>query len=51
MTILRDIIILYWMNIIFDFRPLAAREVRLAWSAYLELVVEPAGWRAVLVPR
>ena len=33
-----------------DSAPLASRDVRLAWSAYLELVVEPAGWRAVLVP-
>ena len=33
-----------------DAAPLAARDVRLAWSAYLELVVEPAGWKAVLVP-
>ena len=29
---------------------LAAQDVRRAWSSYLELVVEPAGWRAVLVP-
>jgi len=33
-----------------DAATLASRDVRLAWSAYLELVVEPAGWRAVLVP-
>ena len=33
-----------------DSAPLASRDVRLAWTAYLELVVEPAGWRAVLVP-
>ena len=30
--------------------PLRANEVRRAWSCYLELVVEPAGWMAVLVP-
>ena len=33
-----------------DTAPLASRDVRLAWSAYLELVVEPAGWKAVLIP-
>ena len=30
--------------------PLCAQEIRQAWSSYLELVVEPAGWMAVLVP-
>ena len=29
---------------------LHAGEVREAWSSYLELVVEPAGWRALLRP-
>jgi len=30
--------------------PLRANEVRRAWSCYLELVVEPAGWMAILIP-
>ena len=30
--------------------PLEAGEVRGAWSSYLEMVVEPAGWRALLRP-
>ena len=30
--------------------PLHAQEIRQAWSSYLELVVEPAGWMAVLLP-
>ena len=31
--------------------PLWANEVRRAWSCYLELVVNPSGWMAVLIPR
>ena len=33
-----------------DAAPLAARDVRLAWSAFLKLVFEPAGWKAILNP-
>ena len=30
--------------------PLASRQVAGAWSSYLELVIEPAGWMAVWIP-
>jgi len=30
--------------------PLPAVEVRSTWSSYLEMIVEPAGWEAVLLP-
>ena len=33
-----------------DGHPLEAKDVRHAWSTYLELMMEPAGWRAVLIP-
>ena len=29
---------------------LAAHQVKDAWTSYLEMIVEPAGWQAVLVP-
>ncbi len=29
---------------------LASGEIRGAWSSYLELVIEPAGWLAVWIP-
>ena len=33
-----------------DGDPLEAKDVRHAWSTYLEVMMEPAGWRAVLIP-
>ena len=33
-----------------DAAPLAARDVRLAWSTFLKLIVELVGWKAILVP-
>jgi len=33
-----------------DDKPLAAKDVRDAWSNYCKFVMEPAGWRAILIP-